>query len=161
MTRKSISFAALIVLSLCFSTCATIIRGSNQKVVILSQPKVANIEIDGQDAGQTPFFSKLERRRKHVVRISLEGYEPYEITLNRKLNGWIFGNLLLGGVIGIAVDIATGSMYSLTPKDVYADLQAKQTAGNNTKDDIYMTLVLKPKPDWKKIGQMDVSTSGK
>lgn len=161
MIRKSIFSVVLLALCLCFSQCATIIRGSNQRVVILSQPKVANIEIDGQSAGQTPFFSKLERRRKHVVRVSLDGYEPYEITLNRKMNGWIFGNILLGGIIGIAVDIATGSMYSLTPKDVYADLQVKPTAGSRTADGMYLTLVLKPDPSWKKIGQMDMTETAR
>ena len=146
----------LLAVCICFSSCATIMRGSNQKVIILSQPKVANVEIDGLNAGQTPYLARLERRKKHVVRITLDGYTPYEVTLNRKMNGWIFGNLLLGGLIGIAVDVATGSMYSLTPKDVYGELGPQLNTRNKKADEILLTMVLKPDPSWKKIGQMDV-----
>lgn len=36
------------------------------------------------------------------------------VPVNYKLNGWYFGNLLLGGVIGmLIVDPATGSMWKL------------------------------------------------
>ena len=41
------------------------------------------------------------------------------------MNGWYFGNILFGGLIGmIAVDPATGAMYTLQPKAVDTTLDA-------------------------------------
>lgn len=153
MKRKTFIYAALFLVTIGCTNCATIIRGSKQQVIILSEPKKANIEIDGSDAGQTPLVARLERRKTHVVKISLDGYAPYEMTLNKKLNGWIFGNILFGGLIGIAVDIATGSMYSLRPKDVNATFNTPLTSFKD-KDTIHLTLVMSPDPSWQKIGQL-------
>lgn len=34
------------------------------------------------------------------------------------MDGWLFGNLLFGGIIGIIIDFANGSAYKLTPAEV-------------------------------------------
>ncbi|MCG2921469.1 hypothetical protein KZ305_25620, partial [Escherichia coli] len=40
-----------------------------------------------------------------------------------RLNGWYFGNIIFGGLIGIlVVDPMTGAMFTLSPKDVNAVL---------------------------------------
>ena len=41
--------------------------------------------------------------------------------LMRPLGGWLFGNILIGGLIGIAIDFLTGSAYKLTPTTVDVD----------------------------------------
>ncbi len=87
----------------------------------------------------------------------MEGYQTYETTLKRKLDGWIFGNILLGGIIGIVVDAASGSMYSLSPKDVTVELTKSTATNHQTKDGIYFSVTLQPDPHWQKIGQLEKS----
>lgn len=84
--------------------------------------------------GQTPatvtlksgagFFSKAE----YQVKISSPGFEEQVIPINFKLNGWYFGNLLIGGVLGmLIVDPATGAMWKLETPPVNVTLN-KSTA---------------------------------
>src|SRR3989338_4181214 len=86
------------------NSCATIISGTRQKVGISSDPVGASVTIDNQNQGRTPLIVRLDRDDNHIVKIDLHGYQPYQTTLNKKLNGWLFGNILFGGVIGIIID---------------------------------------------------------
>ncbi|MCI0590309.1 MAG: hypothetical protein L0Y67_01665, partial [Gammaproteobacteria bacterium] len=56
------------------------------------------------------------------VTFKLDGYEPYSVMLTTESNGWYWGNLLLGGMIGMAVDSSTGAAYRLSPDEVKANL---------------------------------------
>jgi hypothetical protein len=45
------------------------------------------------------------------VRVSKEGFQSRERKVDGTVNGWYFGNVVFGGLIGmIAVDPATGAM---------------------------------------------------
>lgn len=139
---------------LLFSGCATLIHGSRQGMTITCEPRVANVFLDGSKIGQTPLFTKLSRAHNHKIRITLEGYQPYEVDLKRKLDGWIFGNILIGGAIGVGVDALTGSMFRLSPKDIYPELKPDAATGSRSIDGISIVLLLKPEPGAAKIGQM-------
>ncbi len=132
------------------SGCATIIHGSKQTVGIASNPTKATVTVDGQEFGQTPVNASLSRKDNHIVVINLEGYSPYETTLTRKVDGWIAGNIVIGGLIGLAVDAITGGMYKLTPDQIQAELSGK-TALVNPKDNLYLFVTLTPNPEWEKI----------
>jgi hypothetical protein len=83
------------------------------------EPRVASVFVDGKYAGHTPMNILLSRGKNHRLRIELEGYKPFETTLTRRLDGWVFGNLLL---VGIALDAFNGSMYRLSPRNIYPEL---------------------------------------
>ncbi|HEY5968354.1 MAG TPA: hypothetical protein VIU35_10260, partial [Chitinophagaceae bacterium] len=52
-----------------------------------------------------------------------------KINVECKLNGWYFGNLLIGGLIGLLiVDPATGAMYRLESKDIYEVFTENKTS---------------------------------
>jgi hypothetical protein len=151
---KNIHFLLPILSILLFSGCATIIHGSRQGMTITCEPRVANVFIDGVRMGQTPLYTKLSRAHNHKLHISLEGYQPYELNLTRKLDGWIFGNILIGGAVGIGIDALTGSMFRLSPKDFYPELKPDKAIGSNQTDNISIVLMLRPEPDAVKVGQM-------
>ena len=158
-TYQSNKHLILFIIIILLSGCGTIIHGSKQDVIIISTPKKAEVNIDGLNVGTTPFLTKLSRKNIHFVKLDIQGYETYYITLSRKLDAWIFGNIIIGGIIGIAVDAATGSMYKLSPGEISADLKVKSTVNleNKPKDGIYITVVLQPKDNWEKIGSMNKS----
>jgi len=145
---------ALLVAGLLMSLagCATIMHGTGQDVGFGSSPTSAKITVDNQRSATTPTVMKLSRKDNHIVRIELDGYLPYEATLTRGVSGWVWGNLVVGGLVGLAVDAISGGLYKLSPEQLTATL-AKQTG---TADDgvLQIYVVLRPDPSWVKVGQL-------
>jgi hypothetical protein len=134
--------------------CATIIHGSSQHVSISSSPTNATVNVDGRVVGQTPIITELERDDKHLIEISLDGYELYQIALSRDVSGWIAGNIIFGGFVGLAVDAITGAMYKLDPEHVHADLKAVHSQASLPDGQLYIAVVLSPDPDWTRVGTL-------
>jgi hypothetical protein len=148
--RKTIISGSLAI-ALLMSNCATIFTGSQQTIKFDSNPGDATILVDGIEIGKTPFETKLERT-EHTVQIKLEGYQTYSTKLTKKINGWFWGNIFIGGILGIIVDASTGAIYKLSPDDITAAM-VKNVASTN-KNDIYIAVDLNVDPTWKKIGQL-------
>jgi len=136
-----------------FTGCATIMHGTRQAIGISSHPSNAQIWVDHQYAGQTPMIVKMTRKDNHFVSIYLEGYQSYEIVFTRQLSGWVFGNIIFGGVIGLAVDAISGGIYRLTPEQVEAQMAADNIICS-AKADSYVAIVMKVDPSWEKIAQL-------
>lgn len=113
------------------SSCATIISGAKQNFNITSTPTEAKIFINDEEVGTTPFKTKLKRKQNHMVRLELDGFQPHEIELKRKFNGWIIGNAAIGGLIGVIVDLSTDSYYLLSPKEINVELQSGTVLHNS------------------------------
>ena len=92
----------------------------------------------------------------NLVKIELEGYLPYETNLTRKTSGWVWGNILFGGLIGLAVDAISGGMYKLTPEQIQAELKNANIALMKNDDYLFITVVLSPDPTWEKIGNLEI-----
>jgi hypothetical protein len=108
-----------------FSSCASIVSKSTYPLSINSSPSNAKVSITDKKGkeiylGNTPatvklkagagFFSKAE----YQVKFSSPGYDDKIVPINFKLDGWYFGNLLLGGVLGmLIIDPATGAMWKI------------------------------------------------
>jgi len=138
------------------SSCATIILGSRQSVGISSSPSSAKIFINNEEVGVTPKTVDIKKNdaKSFRVRIELEGYEPYETVLTRKTSGWIAGNILLGGLIGLAVDFGTGGAYILSPEHIDAELGNKTSMMPKSQNSIQFFVTLEPQENWVKIGQL-------
>ena len=147
------------------TSCASIIHGKIQTVDFTSQPSGAKITIDGKDSGVTPKAIVLLRKgrekgeskekKEYVVKIELEGFYPYEVKIKREVDGWFFGNLLFGGLIGIIVDASNGAMYKLTPNQVIATMgRTTAMAIDKLDDKVYIAVMLDPNPNWERIGTL-------
>lgn len=53
------------------------------------------------------------------------------------MDGWLLGNLLIGGLIGIIIDASNGSMYKLTPDQVIAQSRRKRQRISKTERQVY------------------------
>jgi hypothetical protein len=144
---------AVAALGLALAGCATIMQGSRQAVGVSSTPTGASVFVDDQPAGVTPTTVNLTRKDHHVVRLELAGYQPYEIQLTRGVSGWVWGNLVFGGLPGLAVDALTGGLYKLTPNTVNATLASGATT-QRAGDRLQVQVVLAADPAWEKIGQL-------
>lgn len=143
-----------IVVAAAVYACATIMHGSSQEVGIGSTPTGAKVSVDGREYGKTPTVAKLSRKDHHTVRIEMEGYEPYEMTLVRKTSGWVWGNIVFGGLIGLAVDAISGGLYKIEPAQVQATLAGRSGELDLDDDALYFAVVLRPDPEWQRIGKL-------
>jgi len=98
--------------------CATIVKGSNQKIPVASEPSSADILVDGNLVGQTPTSIQLKRKQDHLVTIRKEGYESKSVAVVKDIGGAVWGNILAGGLIGWGVDASTGAQYNLVPQTI-------------------------------------------
>lgn len=101
--------------------CATIITGRTQSVTINSLPSGATATVDGQKV-ITPGKVMLRRDDNYIVKVEKDGHAAGQANINSGLNPWLLGNVLIGGIIGLAIDFASGSAWKLSPDQVNAEL---------------------------------------
>ena len=158
IARKAKKGGTIFLLMLGLAGCASIIHGTHQDVGITSAPTGASVTIDNLQSGITPVFAKLTRKNNHIVRIELPGYELLDLTVTHSVSGWVWGNVAIGGLIGLAVDAISGGMYKLSPEQLSATLNASRTHASMSKTDdgIYLFVVLKSQSNWEKVAQLQV-----
>ncbi len=137
------------------SSCASIIHGTRQSVGISSYPTNAEVWVDNKFIGRSPAIVELTRKDNHVVKIMLDGYQPYEAVLTHEISGWVFGNIVFGGLIGLAVDAISGGLYQLTPDQVQVEMHREKMASSKKSDELYIAAVMIADPTWKKIGHLE------
>jgi hypothetical protein len=110
--------------------CASVTRGTTENISISSTPAGATAEVTGLDiptACVTPCVVQAKRNADITVTVSKEGYEPQVIPLTKEVPGTgaagFAGNLLLGGLVGMGVDAATGAALDHKPNPVIVTLQ--------------------------------------
>ena len=108
--------------------CATVTRGPNDTLVVESVPSGAEVRLSTGQSGRTPTSFKIPRRTSFTVNIQKDGYEPASVNVNPQVAGagvvGVAGNVLIGGLIGVGVDAATGAMNDLQPNPVRVTLVA-------------------------------------
>jgi hypothetical protein len=106
--------------SLLLTGCASIVHGPNQDLTVTSQPEALCVTINGDSYGATPVVASLPRGKNYVVQVRKDNYHPYEITVVPVVNGMVWGNLLFGGLVGMAVDASSNAGYEHSPSRVHA-----------------------------------------
>jgi len=129
---------AAAVATMAVTGCATVTKGREDTVTFNSQPTAATVswaDTNGKLAPQrcdTPCTVEINRKWTYNVVFSKEGYKDASGLLEPKLSGdgaaGMAGNVLLGGVIGAAVDGSTGAMNDLKPNPMIASLATIDSA---------------------------------
>ncbi|MGH8397774.1 MAG: hypothetical protein ACRETA_05965 [Gammaproteobacteria bacterium] len=125
-------FATMIVMLLV--GCATIIGSNSAWVSFRSQPPGAKVVVTDESGATftttTPSKLDLTKANGHyfgkehyTASFTLPGYQNMSVPLTENVNGWYFGNILFGGVIGmVLVDPWNGGMYSFKDSEVSVSL---------------------------------------
>jgi hypothetical protein len=151
--RKGIVLG-LLAIGLLSASCATIMLTTEQEVGISSNPAGAMVSNNGLQLGKTPLVVDLKRKASHKIKIELEGYLPYEVALVRKASGWVFGNIIFGGIPGLIIDVITGALYVLKPEQIQAELRQQDASIINGKDIMLIAVTMKADPSWQKVGEL-------
>ena len=138
--KKIIITSALATVCILISGCASIVDGGAKTVRINSDPsgaKVSIVDKKGKAVATqtTPASISLKRNsgffsgEKYKLVFEAPGYYPSETYIQSTVNGWYFGNIIFGGVLGLLiVDPATGAMWTLSPKEVNWNLVSSAVA---------------------------------
>lgn len=109
--------------------CASISRGTTENISISSTPPGATAELSGLDnptSCVTPCVVVVKRNADITVTVKKEGYEPQVIPLTKEIPGagaaGFAGNVLIGGLVGMGVDAATGAAQDHKPNPVIVTL---------------------------------------
>lgn len=137
---KRLTGVAVVLFAGCsLSACATVTRGSSDAWVVNSEPSGAKVETsNGHQCPATPCAIKMSRKSKFTATITKAGYKPASVTVTHKTANagaaGVAGNVLLGGVIGLGVDVATGASQDLVPNPVTVKLEPETTATETKAD---------------------------
>jgi hypothetical protein len=77
------------------------------RIPVTSTPEGALVFFNGIELGVTPLVVNVHRDQNCVLEFKLSGYQTVTITKNKVVAGWVFGNVILGGLFGLAVDLIT------------------------------------------------------
>lgn len=120
--KKAFKIIAILLCPIFLLGCATIVSGRSQKISVNTNPDEATITVNGM-AQKSPCSFTLDRTTpSYQVKIEKVGYKTVTLTIKRGINGWIFGNIIFGGIIGIVIDCASGSVYSFSPSEIEQSL---------------------------------------
>lgn len=108
-----------------FSSCASIVSKSTYPLSINTSPSNAQVSITDQKGtevfkGSTPATVNLKAgagffvKSEYQVKLSSPGYDEKVIPVTFAIDGWYFGNIFLGGILGmLIIDPATGAMWKM------------------------------------------------
>jgi len=122
------AFVLLATIAALSQGCATVVKGSTQSIPVTSDPSAADILLDGKLVGQTPKTLALKRNNNYLVTIQKTGFAQQSVPVVKDVGGAVWGNVLVGGLIGWGVDAASGAQYNLAPASVHVKLLPVDTA---------------------------------
>jgi hypothetical protein len=115
-TMKIVSMFLCIGFLLLLGGCATITKGTQQTVTISTDPAgaICNLTREGKPlavVNPTPGSVPIEKAVRDItIACSKAGYKDAGGTMASEFQAWTFGNIILGGIIGVVVDAASGAM---------------------------------------------------
>jgi PEGA domain-containing protein len=114
---------------LALSGCATVVNGRTEPLGLSSNPAGAEVSIDnGTMKVITPTSIELKRDENHTFVFHKDGYQDTSATVTSGTSGWVWGNLLAGGIIGGVVDFATGAAYKFSDDTLSVNMTPVQVA---------------------------------
>jgi hypothetical protein len=122
MKKIGLVVAALSLSSL--SACGALFNGGPADVTVNSNPAGAEVWVDGTNRGVTPATLQLSKGQSHTVTLRRAGYQEKTVVIDRKLSSTYLILDILGGLLPVVIDAATGSWYVLGTDEVNVDLQS-------------------------------------
>lgn len=95
------------------SGCASIVSDTDSTTYIETTPEKCHCTLHGQDFKRvvnTPDSVHLPSEAAPIIiSCEAEGYRTNSTELDTEVDGWIFGNIIFGGIIGAVVDASRGA----------------------------------------------------
>jgi len=107
------------------TSCATIIRPEGEKniPVTVKGADEYSVFVNGINMGEADYITV---HKGDIVTIEADGYRKSVTNVQGKFNGWVIGNLVFGGLIGVIVDGVTGNFNRVTTHAISAKLKPEK-----------------------------------
>ena len=125
---RTLSLLLALGLTTLLPACATITRGTTEVFKVQTVPEGAAIRTsNGHSCPTTPCEFKVKRSDKFTVFAEKAGYKPSSLDILTEVSGkgmaGMAGNVIAGGLIGMAVDSGSGAMLNHTPNPAILTLE--------------------------------------
>lgn len=108
---KSSLFASLLAV-LFASGCATLFQGTNEEIMVASDPPGAQVTVSDGRQGTTPYSMRVNRDDDLQIHVSKPGYAPTDISDTSHVEwGYLVSDIFFTGLIGLGVDGIDGAMF--------------------------------------------------
>lgn len=122
-----------------FAGCASIMSGRHAEVTIDSYPSNAHVVVRdrrGKEVASVNTPGKVTLKRKeriifparYTASIEAPGYQGAEVPIRSTVNPWVLGNVVVGGIPGLAIDNVTGAVWKPRESTIYQQLTPVYTA---------------------------------
>jgi hypothetical protein len=116
-----------LVICLLFNSCATVLSGFKQTVVINSFPPDATVYLNGVEKGLSPIKLKLKKGyKRQEITLKKANYKPLTFKLTKSINPFFYVNVGIGTYPAL-IDIISGSAIRYSPTYHSVHLQATST----------------------------------
>jgi hypothetical protein len=113
MILKFLRLPAVALPLLVFAGCATLFASKRKTVAFRTEPVGAQVLINGNPVGTTPYQMELQKKKEYIVTFRLEGYREVTCEIGKKVGaGWVVLDVL-GGLVPIVIDAITGDWHNL------------------------------------------------
>ena len=131
----------LAVFTFSLSGCATIVSGRKYEVtmdnsggatyfsILDNKNRVVHSGVTPQQVTLKSSSAPFRPAKYHVIYAGQDG--PQQLDLNASINWWTAGNIVIGGVPGIAIDAASGALWRLQP-NVTGQVSSQNVVSNPT-----------------------------
>lgn len=109
--------------------CATVTRGTKEARTVETEPGGATVttNLEGVGCEAMPCTFKIPRKSAFTVQITKPGYKTVNTQVTNQVAAGgaagMAGNVLVGGIIGVGVDAASGAMLELKPNPLHVILE--------------------------------------
>lgn len=136
ISRASMT-AALFAIGTAVSGCATVTRGTHEVFQVNTVPPNASVKTtNGRSCDATPCSFTMNHREDFDVTITKPGYKEWTGHVTHQFSSGggaaLAGNVLVGGLVGLTVDAATGATQKLVPNPLNVTLEPVQAAADAT-----------------------------
>ncbi len=112
------------------SSCATIVAGGSPKITIdgdTKEPVTIITEKQTYPNVTLPYTVQVNRHHIDGQRIQIQSDKDNyrDVVLEKKVNSWTWGNVLIGGIIGLSVDLITNCVAKPSKPNYYIEKRAE------------------------------------
>ncbi len=131
-SRASVT-AAFFAVAAAVSGCATVTRGTHEAWTVTTVPANASVRTsNGRACDATPCTFTMNHRDNFDVTITKPGYRDWHGHVTHQFSSGgsvaLAGNVLVGGLVGITVDAASGATQMLVPNPLNVTLEPATAA---------------------------------
>jgi len=104
--------------------CATMVNGTRQKIMVNSSPDEADVLLQGQQVGRTPWMGSVPRASELQLTLAKPGYKDQPLALSSTTSGWLSVNVFSGLAcpLGSTTDLSSGGAYEYQPGSYHVTL---------------------------------------